>query len=158
MTRWIVISAATLAIVAITVDYSMFGNEPPCLSPSEKMSEFDKVAFAQFSEMNKYLISLATLLLGGLGAIAMKFNTLCVGSERSETRTALASAGAFGVTSLYFAFLSHVRLAEAAINECTSFGAKLQCAQFLQFSTLILGVLIACYIALRYTSYVRTDD
>ncbi|MEW8410628.1 MAG: hypothetical protein AB2696_17455 [Candidatus Thiodiazotropha sp.] len=122
------------------------------------MSEFDKVAFQMLSDMNKYLISLATLLLGSLGALGIKARTLKQDSDRSHLRSTLSVAGSFGIGSLYFGFDSHVGLAEAAINNCAEFGSKMEVAQFLQFTTLVVGLLITLYLIYQFLGYERNNE
>lgn len=154
----ILIGTIVLLLVLAVGDYCWFRNEPPCLEPASTMSDFDKLAFQLLADMNKYLISLATLLLGGLGAVGMKFHTLSNGEDRLHARNTLSVAGAFAIASLYFAFISHVRVAEAAINDCTDFESKLRAAQYVQFATLAVGLIATLYLMFRFLGYKRNEQ
>lgn len=147
--------ALAIALGAIISDYVFFQGVPPCVLPSKEITEFDKIAFQLLADMNKYLISLATLLLGSLGALGLKFHTLKSAVDRAHATTTLSIAGIFGITSLYFAFDSHVGLAEAAINDCTDFGTKLAVKQLLQFSALVIGLVANLYLIYRFLGYER---
>jgi hypothetical protein len=150
--------AALFVGLAIGYDAWNYRSLPPCHQPVEKLDQFGTMAFQLMSEMNKYLISLATVVLAGLGAVAVKLGGLGTEDERSKMRDALVGAAVFGTSSLYFGFISHVRIAEVAINRCTEFGDKLEFAQFLQFCTLLLGVGIAMHLAIAVTRFKAPND
>lgn len=152
-----VISAITLVVVAIVTKFLWFQADPPCREPASDITEFGKIAFQLLAEMNKYLISLATLLLGALAAVATKSYTLIQASKIKRFRSLILVAGTFAIGSLYFALDSHVGLAEAAINSCTIFGRKLVVSQTLQFVLLVFGLVVSFYLVWRFMDYARSE-
>ena len=149
------ITTIYIALVAIITEYIWSHNMLACRFPEENLSDFGIVAYQMFTDLNKYLISLATLLLGGLGALGMTIQSLSKEDERVNSINLLCIAAVLGITSLYFAFVSHVGIAEAAINGCAVFGPMLEVSQRLQFGTLVAGLITTLYLMFRFLGYKR---
>lgn len=154
----LLLSCVVLVFAAISIGYFWFGGIPPCRITDKPLDGFATLSFQLLSETNAYLISLATLLLGSLGVMGMKITSLQHDRDCQQARWMISIAGVFAVASLYFAFDSHINLAETAINHCTDFGDKLVYTQLMQVLTLLLGVIVALYFIFVFLGFERKKE
>lgn len=152
------IVALSLLVVSLVVllDFLWFDHIAPCVMRGT-LTEFAKLTYQQLTEMNKYLISLGTLVLGGIGGMAFTGHTIKQAADKREATALVFAAALFGLTSLYFAFVSHVRIADATIANCIEFGTSMEAAQTIQFYSLVLEVVVGIYLALRFMSFERQE-
>ena len=157
MGRLLVVSIA-LVIVAAVGGYLLFGSVPPCRLPGAELGKYGELSYQLLADTNAYLISLATLLLGSLGAIGMKLGTLMHESDRQHARWVLAIGGIFGVASLAYALYGHIFLAEAAVNECAALSDKLAYTQIMQVLALVLGLVATLYLIFVFLGFERRQE
>lgn len=154
ISKFVVILAILIVLVFLFVDYLYFDHVAPCDRPG-KYTDFVALTYQQLSEMNRYLISLSTLVLGGVAIISMSCNNLRSLTNKREAIALICAATLFGVASLYFAFVSHIRIADATIAQCIEFGGAMREAQRFQFYTVLLAAITGIYLAIRYISFER---
>lgn len=153
----LVLVCSLLILAAISFGYLWFDSTPPCRVPDQKLSDYGKLAYQFLGEMNAYLISLATLLLGSLGVIGMKLNSIVHENDKLHVRWVLSIAGVLSIASLAYALFGHIYLIESAINACPGFSEKLTFTQGMQILTLSFGAVGALYLIFVFVGIERRE-
>lgn len=137
--RTIIFLCFTLVISAILISWLLYGEKPPCREVNSVLDDFSKLSFDILREINSYIISLSTLLIGGLAVLLVKHSSILNGEEKKKTRTLISISGIFSIGSLYCSLIFYNNLAEAAINGCAQLNDKISVTYAMQVSFLSIG-------------------
>lgn len=144
-----------LVISAIFITWFLYGEEPPCREVNSVLDDFSKLSFDILREINSYVISLSTLLIGGLAVFVMKNNSILDVKTNKMNRTLISISGIFSTASLYCSLIFYNNLAEAAINGCAQLNEKINITYSMQVSFLSISAVFFLLLIFSYLGYER---
>jgi hypothetical protein len=144
MTKSLYLLAIILAAVAVSFSagFSLYlFSSPPCVMPTDVLSDFDRQGLSVYTDMNKFLISVTLVIAGLAGGLV-----LSVAKERftlsSWSIYLLFLAFSLSIISLYFGYVSYSSVFDAMINRCVDLsGQRLKLPQMVQYYAMLAAFL-----------------
>ena len=157
MTRRLYVIAAAFAFAGAslsTIATFFLFSRPPCTVSGDTLGDFQAHGLTVYSDLNKFLISLAIVIAGLAGGLV-----LLVAKDKfalpAWSLSLLFASFMLSVVSIYFGYVSYSSLFEAILNRCIDLaGDRLKLPQLIQYYSMLAALL--CVIGVAVGAAVRS--